>query len=62
MLKALIWLALDYVFIKATIKLSVETGLWVEKTGEFNWYLVLSAAFVVWFTWELIRSIKEWLK
>ena len=56
MLKALFWLAWDILFGYATVT------LWTESDGEINGYIIFCALCVVWFTWELIRSIKEWLK
>ncbi len=56
MLKSLLWLMLDILFVRMT------ATLWEETDGEINGYIILCALCVVWFTWELIRSIKEWLK
>lgn len=56
MLKALFWLAWDLLFVKCI------ATLWEETDGEINGYIILCALCVVFFTWELIRSIKEWLK
>lgn len=55
MLKVLIWLAFDFLFIKVAIE------LWNE-TGEISGYLILAIALIAFFTWELIRAFREWLK
>lgn len=52
MLKILFWLLLDAFFIYALISFGSEMG----------WYILLPIAFVLFFTWELLSAIKQWLE
>lgn len=51
MMKILFWLLLDGFFTWALIAFGDEAGGYI--------FIILAA--IVFFTWELIRSIKEWL-
>lgn len=52
MLKILYWLLFDAFFIFAFVKLR----------GELGEYIILFIVLITFFTWELIRAIKAWLK
>ncbi len=56
MFRILCWLALDILFTRISIT------LWNESDGQITGYLIFCVAAVVFFTWELIRSVKDWLK
>ena len=48
MLKILLWLVMDGFFIYTLLTLGSEMG----------WYIILPIAFIIFFTWDIIRSIR----
>lgn len=52
MLKILYWLLFDSFFIYVLVS-------WLDEMGG---YIFLILAFIAFFTWELIRAFKDWLK
>lgn len=55
MLKVLYFCCFDVLFVY------ISALLWKETNGEINGYLIFCIAAVAFFTWELIRSFKEWI-